>query len=103
MKLKDMTKEQILSVIEKHRDINVDNDVWCKYIFEQYIDILNSFGFEDVKIFFSGFYSQGDGASFTSSININKFLDYLIINNYDNRQWRVLKKWYEHEIIDFSL
>jgi len=48
-------------VLDKHRDINVNYD-WWEWVYEEFIDKNEYF---DVKnIYFSGFYSQGDGAMF---------------------------------------
>jgi len=44
------------------------------YILDEYKIELESFGFYDVDINYAGFYSQGDGASFTAGIDIMKFL-----------------------------
>ncbi len=38
------------------------------------VDLTNSSGKEDPQIFFSGFYTQGSGASFAASIDILKFM-----------------------------
>lgn len=53
------------ALIEKHRDWNVDND-WYDYTFDDFVTVAESFGFavDKDKIRFSGFWSQGDGASF---------------------------------------
>lgn len=61
-------------VIEKHRDINVDYD-WAKWSLEGHEERLEALGFNDPDISFSGFCSQGDGASFTcKSVDLVKFL-----------------------------
>ena len=39
---------------------------------------LANIGFENAKISFSGFCSQGDGASFESDVNLNKILSYMV-------------------------
>lgn len=61
-------------VLENERDINVDYD-WHKWTLEDWEGKLEAMGFEDANISFSGFWSQGDGASFTSKrVNIEDFL-----------------------------
>lgn len=48
---------------------------WYEHIIESQVNVLLEHGFEDAEIQFSGFYSQGDGASFTCKrINIPLFL-----------------------------
>src|SRR6478609_10964036 len=41
------------------------DDTWSRGPLETAKEYLELFGFADVKIFYSGFWSQGDGASFT--------------------------------------
>jgi len=45
---------------------------WYKEMVKEFEDELAEIGIEDVDFQFSGFYSQGDGASFTGSITDNK-------------------------------
>lgn len=63
-------------VMERYRDINVDHDWWdCTY--DYWKSRLERMGLTDVEINFSGFWSQGDGASFTANINsynLKKFI-----------------------------
>jgi hypothetical protein len=37
---------------------------WYSFIYEEYEEIVNQAGFDEVKFYFSGFWSQGDGAMF---------------------------------------
>ena len=61
----EFTKQQ-LALIERHRDWNVDHD-WWEFTFNDFIEVAATFGIstsaDDMQ--FSGFWSQGDGASFT--------------------------------------
>lgn len=60
-------------VLERERDINVDYD-WAKWSLEAWEEKLESMGFEDPEIAYSGFWSQRDGASFTcKSVNVKAF------------------------------
>lgn len=61
-------------ILENHRYINVDDSWWHEGEVDYWKDELKAEGFEDAEIAFSGFYSQGDGASFTASVNIETFL-----------------------------
>lgn len=58
------TKAQ-LALIEKHRGINVDCD-WWDCVYDDSKEVCAAFGIDIDDIAFSGFYSQGDGASFTT-------------------------------------
>lgn len=57
-------------LIDKHRDINTDHD-WWDNTYEDFGRVAKILGFEvDLEnVHFSGFCSQGDGASFTGSYN----------------------------------
>ena len=58
-------------LIEKHRDINVDHDWWdCTY--DHFMEDMEQVGITVKDMRFSGFWSQGDGASFTGYIHNNK-------------------------------
>lgn len=60
-------------LIEKYRDINVDYDWWdCTY--EDFKIEMQTKGITVEDMNFTGFYSQGDGASFTGRIDMIQFL-----------------------------
>lgn len=63
-----MATEMNMELIDEHRYINVDADYWYEYIFDQYTQRLRRIGFEAEDFQFSGFCSQGDGASFTGTV-----------------------------------
>ena len=70
------------NVLDKQYHINVDTDFWYKEVIYNHTQKLESLGFNEVKIEFSGFYSQGDGASFTcESIDFKKWLSENSTNN----------------------
>ena len=80
-------------LIEKHVNINTEFD-WFDFIVEDWINKLNQIGFIDSKIFFSGFYSQGDGACFTCErVDIPLIINSLIYCNgsYD-KQYDIIEK-----------
>lgn len=60
-----LTPEQQDRVLENLSDINVHHD-WYDHTYEYYENKLKKLGFTDIKFEFSGFWSQGDGASFTA-------------------------------------
>jgi hypothetical protein len=67
---KTFTPEQ-LKLIEKHRDIN-DFDDWYDWTYDDFKTQMANKHIEVDDIRFSGFWSQGDGASFTGCITDNK-------------------------------
>lgn len=69
MELTDEQKE----LIEKHRDINVDHE-WWDSVYDMWAEKLIEKGIEPNEFRFTGFYSQGDGASFEGKLNLLQFL-----------------------------
>lgn len=67
-KLSDETKQK---AIEKNRDINVYYE-WYEPIYEDVKRVGEILGIEIDKIYFSGFWSQGDGACFEGVYSYNK-------------------------------
>ena len=63
--LKEKFPKVYASVIEKNRNFYT-GDRWFDDVYTDVCTMLNSCGFQDVNIQFSGFWSQGDGASFTA-------------------------------------
>jgi len=62
--LKELFPKTYAKVIEDNRDWNTDG-MWWEYTYDDVKTMLGHCGFTDVDIKFSGFCSQGDGASFT--------------------------------------
>jgi len=71
-KFEELSEAAQKNAIELNRDFNVDGD-WFDPIYEGAKENLEKAGFENAKIQFSGFWSQGDGASFLAEINPMKF------------------------------
>jgi hypothetical protein len=62
----ELSPEAQENALENNRDINVDYDGWEDGVTEEFKEDMREIGIDDIEISFSGFYSQGDGASFTS-------------------------------------
>lgn len=84
------------TAIEKCRDWHVDGTSWWEYVYEWYKDeILPEQGFEVKEtrngdaMYFSGFWSQGDGASFAAGVNVRQFLKANKLSN----EFRSLYYW----------
>lgn len=56
-------------LIEKYRDINVDYDDWSDYVQEEFKADMKLIGIDVDRIYYSGFWSQGDGACFEGSVD----------------------------------
>ena len=59
-------------VIDKNRNINVDDYDWFDTTKSDFHTDLETLGFYNIDSQFSGFWSQGDGASFTGSYEYAK-------------------------------
>lgn len=68
-KFNELTKEQQTKVLDKLRDLNTDHDWYEGTLNEIKLD-LETLGFKNIAINFTGFASQGDGASFTGDFDI---------------------------------
>lgn len=55
---------------------NTDHD-WHESVVDLWTQALEQIGFRDVKIAFSGFWSQGDGASFTANVDSWDLIEFL--------------------------
>lgn len=63
-KFDELSKEVQDKVLNKNRDINIDDD-WHEFVTDDWMEeIIPSKGFNPKQIYFSGFWSQGDGAMF---------------------------------------
>lgn len=72
-KFSELSKGAKEKAIKRFSDINVDFEEWSDYTIENYTNKLNELGYDDVKCYFSGFWSQGDGACFTAVVNLYKW------------------------------
>lgn len=82
----ELSEDAQQKAIDKFRDLNVDFD-WWDSVYDDFKMICDTVGIDvDLKkTYFSGFSSQGDGATFTASVDLLKLIDG--INN---------KKYLEH-------
>jgi hypothetical protein len=72
-KFDDLSKEAKEKAIEKHREFL--SEVWDgDYVQDDFKEDMKKWGIDEIEIQYSGFWSQGDGASFTGWIDIPKFL-----------------------------
>lgn len=79
----ELTPEQQNKVIEKYHDINADSwDFDFEIMEQEFISKLESLGYSDIKVQYTGFWSQGDGASFTAKHGDDEI--YRINNRYSH-------------------
>lgn len=67
LKFNELNDSQKKRVLEKLRDLNVDHDGWHDFVTEDFTEKLKSLGYTNIKTYFSGFWSQGDGACFSAT------------------------------------
>lgn len=65
IKFEDLSPEAQKVVIERNRHINTEDGNWDDSVISDCKSKLEELGFDDVEIGYTGFWSQGDGASFT--------------------------------------
>src|SRR4030095_7275979 len=102
----ELAPEAQRKVIDQERLINVDDSFWYEPIIDDWTQELERRGFEQVKILFSGFGSQGDGACFEARVRIGAYLKahnlaatYPLLARYPDYVEAYLKHsgWYYHE------
>jgi len=82
-KLDEWDEDTQAKIIEKHRLIEVEWDGWSDFVIEDWQDKLNKMGFFEPKIAYTGFWSQGDGASFTcDNIFVQDYIKYFKLKQF---------------------
>jgi hypothetical protein len=95
-KFSELSEKAQQKAIEKIRnDENYLSYDWWHY--DGYVDDLEKLGFKDVKIYFSGFWSQGDGACFDAKIDLSN------VENLTIQEKRVVKLINEGYIDNFEI
>lgn len=65
---RDLPQNLKEKVIEDNRDINVDHDGWEDGVIDNFQYDMKELGLGRVNVSYTGFWSQGDGASFTGKV-----------------------------------
>jgi hypothetical protein len=86
-----VASSQRTALLEKYRYINVEHNNWWDYVESDFTEDMKQVGIEVDKIYFSGFWSQGDGACFVGSLD--NALTYL--NHHHVDQFPMLRKLIE--------
>ena len=77
----DETRQELL---EQYHDINVDHD-WWEFVYEDFRAEMREKGIRVDDINFSGFWSQGDGASFEGAVPITLFSQFMDLHDLSAR------------------
>ena len=64
----ELSPEAKENAIEQNRDINTDHSDWHDPVIEGFEEDMKKLGLDDIEVRYTGFYSQGDGASFTAKV-----------------------------------
>jgi hypothetical protein len=81
--LSDEAKEK---AINSFRNDPIDFEFEADSVMDNWKERLQEIGFEDAEIQYSGFYHQGDGASFVSDIDIHKVFNAMVQCDKINRE-----------------
>lgn len=100
-----LPKSVRVKVLEEHRDTNTHYD-WWDYVYDQFKEDMDNVGIDVEQVYFSGFWSQGDGACFEGRVcDWGKFLvsvgyDHSILVEHAETYWTLSVKHsghYNHE------
>ena len=95
----ELTAEAQNNAIEQNREINVDYPSWDEFIIDEMKDALEKAGIEKPEIQYSGFWSQGDGLSFTAR-NVN--LELLMTASKASEKYPEFYEALKEGLIDYS-
>lgn len=70
----ELSKEAQSKAIEDMQHYHVENHIWYDQVYDYFTETLKKQGYYDIEISFSGFWSQGDGASFTANIDLQEWM-----------------------------
>ena len=88
-----MNSEQRERLIERHRYINVELDDWHQSVYEGFKEDMREVGIDVRRMYFTGFWSQGDGACFEGAFgNLRAYLDH-----HHKDQYPMIRKLLEHD------
>lgn len=68
----ELSPEAQKNALKELWDINIEYSDWHEPIIEDFESEMKEEGVSDIEVSYSGFYSQGDGASFTGEVYDNK-------------------------------
>lgn len=70
----ELPKEAKEKALKNYHDINTEYDEWSECSTSYWAEKLAKLGYNDAKVLFSGFWSQGDGACFTATVDLPQWL-----------------------------
>lgn len=94
--IQELSDEAFRHAIDENRYSIVELDDWWEYVYDNFKTDMAQAGYDVTDIRFSGFYSQGDGASFEANIPV---YEYLKANKLANK-YRTLYKFAKEGLVD---
>ncbi len=82
--------------VQHYHNINTDYE-WWDSVYEDWKTKLTEQGFTNAKIYFSGFWSQGDGACFESEIDFDRQFELFKASMLENGNARMQRAFRNHE------
>lgn len=64
-----LTKRQQDEILDKHRHFNTEHLEWWDCVYDDFKRDMDAIGIDVERMYFSGFYSQGDGACFEGRVD----------------------------------
>lgn len=98
-KFDQLPKEAKEKALDKYRQINVDNENWNDYIIEEFTDVAKKKGYDNTDFRYSGFWSQGDGASFEAHVDALNWIK----KNRQTAKYPALVKFLKDNSGDFKI
>ncbi|MBW7893071.1 MAG: hypothetical protein H3C48_19020 [Chitinophagaceae bacterium] len=80
----ELSEEAKHTALDSMRDTNIDYE-WWDFVYDDFSTLCKYIGIETDthKMFFRGFYLQGDGSSFAASVDLMK-----LVNGIRNQSWK---------------
>lgn len=88
----ELSEEAQEKVLADNNQINIDYWEWWHNVYDIWEEKLEEMGYTNPKINFSGFWSQGDGASFECNIDLERWLKARKLTNKHRAIYRALKR-----------
>ncbi len=87
-----LSAQEQTMILDKHRNTNVEYDDWWDSTYDAFKDNMEKVGIDVDQIYFSGFWSQGDGACFEG--RVKHWTNFLTSLGYQSPQLHTLASEY---------
>lgn len=90
--MKTVNSEARSALLETHRYINVAHDEWWGYVYSDFKEDMREVGIHVDRMYFSGFWSQGDGACFEGGFDSAR----TYFDHHHKDQYPMIRKLMDH-------